>query len=187
MIDMKKDKFRLSHSLLSLWGQGLIEDAINTYFHLNSKDNPRMAQGRELHQKWADTIKKNKVLNLGRSTFKFNTPKVEFGENGELNKPYNELWDIGGRFDCVDGDTLYEFKSGVKNSLDYAGEYQIPFYFLLAELAEIPLTKAYLIHWNQYLDKTDFVIVWNDRKQIEKARNLVDSIGPQIFNYFKTN
>lgn len=182
-----KNKFRISHSLLNLWTNGLVDQAISTYFHLNEVDNPKMKEGRDLHKRWADSIKSKKKLVLGATTLIFDTPRVEFGENGELNKPYNELWDIGGRFDCLDGGILYEFKSGTKNALDYAGEYQIPFYFLLGELSGLSISKAMVVHHNQFLNKTDLVIVWNNEVQIERARNFIDSTGYEVYKYFLDN
>lgn len=182
-----KKRFRISHSLLSLWGQGLIQEAINTYLHINPSKDPKMAQGRALHEKWANDIKNTKTLVLGATTLRFDSPRCEYGSNGELNKPYNELWDVGGRFDCLDKKILYEFKSGVKTALDYAGEYQIPFYFLLAELAEIEIEKAILAQYNQYQNKTDLIIIWNGKEQIERVRNWIDSLAYDIYDYFRNN
>ena len=181
---MVKKKFRLSHSLLNLWASGETDRAIETYFRINQSQDPKMMEGRRLHEEWATKINKDKTLTLGLTTLTFTAPITEFGGNGELNKPYNDLWDIGGRFDCIDSPVLYEFKSGVKNGLDYAGEYQLPFYFLLAELAEIKIERAILLHYNQYLHKSDLVIVHNSREQVNKARNWVDSLAPDIFKYF---
>lgn len=184
---MVKKKFRLSHSLLLLWSQGLTDRAIETYFHINQSKDPKMMEGRRLHEEWASKINKDKTLTLGLTTLTFNSPQTEFGGNGELNKPYNDLWDLGGRFDCIDSPVLYEFKSGVKNALDYAGEYQIPFYFLLADLAGLKIERAILLHYNQYLNKSDLVIVHNSKDQVNKARNFVDSIAPSVYQYFLDN
>ena len=186
-MNKKTDRFRVSHSLLTLWDNNKIDQAVSTYFHIGGFDSPAMQQGRDLHKKWQDSILKDKKLTVGANTFKFDTPVVEFGDKGELNKPYNELWDIGGRFDALDGTTLYEFKSGVKDSLDYAGGYQIPFYFLLAELSNIKIETAYLIHYNQHTDKADFTIIHNSPWQIERVRNWIDSNAHEIFTYFKDN
>ena len=102
----------------------------------------------------------------------------------EVIVSYNELFDLKGIYDCLDEDTVHEFKTGVMTSSEYANADQIPFYFLLDELTEGRLNQAYLIHYNQYLKKNDFVKIWKSNRLIEKARNLIESIGPEIWMFF---
>ena len=184
---MDKKKFRLSYSLLSLWSQGFITEAINTYLHREVIATPQIIEGRRLHEEWATSITTSKKLILGSTEISFVNPLCEYGSKGELNKPYNDLWDIGGRFDVLDTNTLYEFKSGKTNSLTYANGFQVPFYFLLGELSGIKIDKAMIYHWNQYTKETDFMLVWNDPTHIEKARNWIDTIVPDIHSFFKKN
>lgn len=182
---MEKNRIRLSYTLCDLWSKGRIDDAVNVYLHLPSTTTPQIEQGRALHAKWANDIRTNNKLKIGRTEISFKNPICEYGENGELNKQYNDLFDVGGRWDALDGDTFYEFKSGKTNSLSYSGGYQIPFYFLLASLSNIHIKKAFIFHYNQYSNESDYMMIWNDQDYIVKAKNFIDSVAPEIQEYFE--
>jgi len=178
-----KNKLRLSYSLLTLWNNGRWEDSVKMYLHLETIKSKAMADGLELHEKWAKEITKNKRLKLGEAGFKFKNPKCEV----KKIVSYNHRWDISGTFDILDGDTIYEMKSGVMSSLEYLNTYQLPLYFLIAEIAGIKVEKGVLIHYNQHKKETDASVLWNNKRQIEKAKNFIDSLAPEIEQYFVIN
>lgn len=182
---MKKQKsspkLRLSFSLLNLWSKRMYEEAINMYLHLPLPQSLQLEEGKRYHKEWADTIIKTKLLNLGRSAFKFDAPRVEHS----VTVSYNDKFDLKGIFDCLDEPTLWEFKTGTTSTVDYSRSYQIPFYFLIAEIEKIKIDKAYLYHFDQYKNDGELIIIHNNLSLVEDAKNLVDSIGPDILQYFE--
>ena len=142
-----------------------------------------MEEGLALHQKWEKEITKSKKLDVGGTIFTFINPKCET----KKIVSYNDRWDLSGTFDALDEGTIYEFKSGVMGSLEYTNGYQLPFYFLIAELDGIEVDKGILIHYNQHKDAVDATMLWNSKRQIEKAKNFIDSLAPEVEDYFIKN
>ena len=175
-----KKRLRLSHSLLLCWMQGRYNDAIDLYLHIDSPKSEAMEDGIAHHKKWAQEIDKKKELKFGRSILKFNSPQTE----KEIIVPYKD-YDLKGIFDCLDGDTLYEFKSGRMTSLEYLQGYQLALYFLIAKLSQIQISKAILAHYNQHENTADISIVWNNSGEIDRAVNLIETMAPEIEQYFR--
>jgi len=179
-ISQKKSRLVISFSLLTLWNSGRWEDAISMYFHKDTKKSRQMSEGLEYHHKWEDSIKKDKTLTVGGCTLKFNSPKCEVKKL--VN--YSEQFDLSGIFDCIDGETLYEWKTGVASSSEYTNGNQLPFYFLIAKLEGTPIEKGVLMRYNQYEKEADLTVLWNSDEQIEKAKNFIDSLAPDILTYW---
>jgi hypothetical protein len=174
-------RIRLSHSLISAWESGNIQGAIDMYFHVDRVGSQQMIDGRAFHEEIAESINKyNSLPAYMEFQPKLVTPKTEF----EITVPYNEICDIKGIFDCLDEPNLYEWKTGVSDSLEWARTGQLPLYFLICELAKIPVDLAYLLRHNQYEKKSDLAIIHNSVKLRDKARNIVDSVAPEIHKYF---
>ena len=178
---MKTKKLRVSYSLLHLWAQGKTDDAVSTYFHMDRPTTQAMSFGRRFHEDVAKYIEKEGKLPEWLFTHEIKKPQPEL----VVTVPYNELFDIKAIFDCLDVPNLFEWKSGVTNSLVWANTHQLSLYFLVAEIAKIKVEKAYLVHWNQYTKKGDFTIVWNNKSHIEYAKNMIDSYAPEIYDFFK--
>jgi len=174
-------KIRLSHSLINAFERGNMQEVIDCYFHLNKKSSVAMEDGKKYHDEIAENINLYNTL-PPYMDFKatFLTPKTEHS----VVVPYNEICDIKGVFDCLDEPNLYEWKTGVSDSLEWARTGQIPLYFLICELAGIPVDLAYLVRHNQHEKKTDYAIIHNSQKLRDKARNICDSVCYDIFNYF---
>ena len=173
-------KLRLSYSLINLWSEGKIEQALSTYYHMEQGLTEAMKSGKEIHKDIENTIKTAGQLPAYLSPIKLLAPKSEF----VLTVPYNEQFDLKAIIDCLDGKTLYEFKTGVTESLAWSAFHQIPFYFLVCGLSGLEVEKAMLLHYNQHEKTSDFVQIWNGPRQIERARNFVDSIAPEILEFF---
>jgi hypothetical protein len=179
MIEQKR--MRVSYTLLNLWSKGKTDEAIQAYFHIERDFIPKaMKMGKDIHQEIADFVNAEKKL----PPFLPKLPLVNPQTEHRIVVKYNELFDLSGVIDLLDEPILYEFKTGVNDSLVWSSEDQIPFYFLLAEIQEIEIEKGYLVHFNQYNRTCDFTQVWNGKQMRERARNLIDSIGPEIHDYF---
>lgn len=178
-------KLRLSHTLLSLWEKGDIDAVVDAYFHVDRPSTKQMDDGKKIHEEIASHIQTYNTFPEWFFTYPLKMPECE----KEVVVSYNELFDLKGYFDCYDcvDETLFEYKTGVQDSLAWARTYQIPMYFLIAEIAKIPVEKALLIRHDQYIKDTDFVIVHNTPNKILRARNFIDSLGPEIYQYFEDN
>lgn len=174
-------KLRLSYSLLTAWERGQIEDAVNMYFHTGSMSSPQIEFGLKFHQDMADHITKYNSFPDWFFTKDLILPQCE----REVVVDYNEMFTLKAVFDCYDNPNLYEFKTGKQPSSDWCRTFQLPLYFEVAELAGIEVEKAFLIRHNQYKNETDYSMVYNNKRQRDKARNLIDSVGPEIYNFFE--
>ena len=176
-------KIRLSHTLLSLWERGDYNAAVETYFHLDREITPQMKDGRRIHEEIADHIQKYNIFPEWFFDHRLHVPEVE----KELVVPYNEWFDLKCFIDCYDSvpQDIFEYKTGVSDSLTWARTYQLPLYFLISELAGMHVNRGFLIHHNQYKKETDFVIVHNTEGKRDKARNFIDSVGPEIYTFFE--
>ena len=175
------NKIRLSYSLISLWERGDIQGAIDTYFHSSKKGTQQMEDGRATHKEIAEYLEKfNCLPDYMNFSGHFTIPKVEHA----VTVPYNEIIDLKGVFDCLEEPNLYEWKTGVSDSLEWARTWQLPLYFLICEIAKVDVKTAYLIRYNQYQKQSDMVVVHNSTKLRDKARNIVDSLGYEIWQYF---
>lgn len=176
-------KLRLSYSLLSTWQKGRPDDCVKMYFHMEMPSNKAMNAGRDIHEDIRQHV---------ATTGKFpdwlwsGVPQSPQPEK-EIIVPYNEQFDLKVIIDCLDTQTGYEWKTGTSDALTWARTAQIPLYMLACELAGIPVEKFYLVRWNQYEKKKDWSMLWNTPDKIETARNFVDSIAPEIHEYFSSN
>lgn len=139
-----------------------------------------MEDGVAFHKQWAKEIKDTKKLKIGKTELSFINPQPEL----EITVPYNDRWDLKGHIDCVDLPTIYEWKTGVMSSLEYAISYQVPLYFLLGSLSQMEIDRAVIYHFNQYKNQSDVSIVWNGREKIDKAHNFIESLAPEIEKNF---
>lgn len=173
-------KLRLSYTLLSAWLKGNPQEAVEIYFRVPRGIASHVEDGRKIHQDIQEHIETYNSFPKWLFSGGLLLPQCELPVTVE----YDERFDLKGVFDCYDIPTLYEFKSGNQSSLDWARTFQLPLYFLMAEIAQMEVEKAYLIHYNQYEKTRDYTLVWNTQKLRDKARNVIDSYAPEIYEYF---
>lgn len=175
---------RISYSLLDSWNRGDTERAIATYFHMDmpfpEKTQKRISAGLDIHKEIETYVKENGKFPEWFFKKQLNSPESE----RKVVAKYSDEFDLSGVFDCLDGDILYEFKTGTTPATEWAQTWQLPIYFLMAELNNIPIETAYIIRWNQYTKKKDFVLVHNNQRARDLARNVVDSVAPDILAFF---
>ncbi len=170
-------KLRVSYTLLSLWRGGQHEKALQFYLKKLKLTSPAMEAGK----KWDDYVCKYALEN--------NKLPVEFGGDTlsnpkaqvKIEVPFNEICDVVGVFDVLTDDTLYEIKTGnAKDSSDYAMDFQVSMYLMLAPNVE----KAYIVHYDQYIKEHDRTLIWNSPEERERGKNFVESLSPEIYDYF---
>lgn len=174
---------RISYSTLLLWSQGRHQEAVDCFLHKETKKTLAMSEGIKLHETWGATIRLSRLVTVGNTLLLFKNPRVEH----KVQCPYNDHYELSGIFDCLDGDTLYEFKSGTIGSHEYASGYQLPFYFLLCHLLAVDVQKGILVHYNQHEDTADIMVMYNNPRQIERAKNWIDSLAPEFEEYIVKN
>lgn len=177
------NKLVINFSTLNLWSKSLIDQAVQCYYHTDKFDSDAMADGRAFHDIWAREITRTKRLKIGNTTLLFKEPQCEH----LIQTDYNKDWLIKGTMDCIDESTLYEFKTGITKALDFSGTMQIPIYFLINELVGNHLDKAILLHFDQHHTKTEYIMVWNDEEKMMGARNWIDTLAPEITEYFNAH
>lgn len=177
-------KLRVSYTLLNLWGRGLVEEAVQAYFHMNRKPTEAMEFGKKFHEDMEEHIKKYNCFPDWFFNWELKLPESE----KVVVVNYNDQFDLKAILDCYDSatKTLFEYKTGVQDSLAWTRTDQIPLYFLACELANLPVEKAILIHHNQHENKSDFTIVWNHPEFRERGRNIIDSYAPEILSFFES-
>jgi hypothetical protein len=150
------------------------------YLHEPQEKTEAMIRGINFHKKCEIEIKHNKKLAIGNTRLSFDNPEPEL----KVYIPYNDYYDLSAVFDCVDGDTLYEFKTGSTSAFEYATGFQIPFYFLTLHKMGRDIKRAYIIRYNEEEGKTDLVVVRNTKKKRESAQNFIDTLAPEVYNFF---
>jgi len=146
------------------------------------KTEPNVAQqgGLDMHDKWQGEIVKTKKLVVKDRVFRFEKPEIE----KKIEHNFSELSLVKGRIDCVDGGVVWEFKSGVTSSLEYAQKDQIPFYFMLLKMSGAPPEYAEVIHYNQEEDEVDVTKIYYSEELVDSAINLCQTYEHEIYEYF---
>lgn len=171
---------RLSYTLLSLWEMNKTQDAINYYLKKSTLSSPEITDGRIYDQVWQEEIDTKKELHIGRTLIKFKEPHTQV----KIVCPYGDRFDLVGVIDCLDNETLYEWKSGTSSSLEYSDSPQVKMYFFICGALNIPVKTAIIGHYNQYSDKADITIFHNSIQQREEGENYIQSLSYEIWDYF---
>ena len=177
------NKFRASHTVLSLWASGRYDDAIDAYFKIPGFVTPQMEAGKAYHEKWEAHIKKNKTFHDELGGDKLKEPKSEL----KIVQEVYDWLDLVGVIDCLDGDQIYEFKTGVKSSSSFGSTFQVGVYGLLCKLKGIPVSSCVVIHYNQYTKKTDRSIFWITPRMLDDALNWVETYAGEMKEYIEKN
>jgi hypothetical protein len=174
-------KLRISYSLLNMWKRGQYDQAINSYLHRDQITSAAMEDGTiwDLHiTEWVNLYK---CLPEEFGGDKLINPLAQ----EKITVPYNEQCDLIILPDIIDETTLWENKTGdSKDSADYAQDFQIAIYFLGLENAH-KVDKAIINHYDQYKNELDRTLIWNTKEERNRAKNFIDSLSPEIYEYFK--
>lgn len=175
--------FRASFSILSTWESGDWERAIKMYFKLDTFCTPAMAAGKDLHKEWENETAHTKCLPKVLGGAKLKNPILEH----KIVYKMADWLNLVGVIDCNDGDTIYEYKSGVQSSESYASGKQHGVYALLARSAGYDPKLIKIYHYNQYTKKKDISLIWVTDKLVEEAREWVETLAGQMHDYYLTN
>ena len=175
---MQKNKLRLSFTLLSLWAQGNVDEAVRYYLGLKREETQAMKTGKKKH-----ILNEEYIKNLG-------TTSKEFGEldlsgaktEWKIEISYNELFDLVGVIDAYKKGVIYEFKTGKTSSFVYLSSPQIAIYTLLLKKINQPVEKIMVIRWDG--KDYDWSFRWYSDSLVDEAQNYIDSLAPEIYKFF---
>lgn len=177
------NKFRASYTVLDMWANGNWHGVVNTYFKLDRLTTPGMEQGKLLHEQWKKYIDEHKRLPDELGGTKLKNPITET----KLEVPLSDWLELVGVPDCIDGEHIYEFKTGKLSSENYASSFQGGVYGVLGTLTGRMMTKAILCHYDQYVKRTDVSYVWITDELIKKTANWIETLSAEIHEYFTQN
>jgi hypothetical protein len=176
-------KFRASYSLLKVWESGDYERAVKSYFRLEDFTTPAMAEGKAQHEKWAAEIEANKKLPQVFGGKVLKNPIIE-----KYTKVSIKDWlELSGKLDCLDEDTVYEFKTGKQSSEVYASDKQVGVYGVLCTLSRVMVRKGEIYHYDQYRRQADMSISWITDKMLKDSLDWIETLSSEIHNYFLEN
>lgn len=178
-------KFRVSFSILNSFSKGYEEDAVAMYFKLPREENIYMKEGKKFHKSWENYINKNKRLHpqLSSTTKVLKNPICEL----KLEMDINDQIQFVGVIDCLDTPIVYEFKSGIKHSSNYATSKQIDVYALLLEEHGYKVDKGIYCHFDQYKKEIDNSIIWITDKRKELAKKWLIDQATKFYQYLVNN
>jgi hypothetical protein len=174
---------RVSYTLLKLWADGKTSNAIDYYLKRDFEPTKQMIDGKAWHEKWsAESLKTGRLPEVFGGKFLTPDPKIEV----KLVVDLADWLQLVGVIDLLDGNTIYEYKTGVTSSTDYAESLQAEVYSILCVKAlKIRPDKAWYLHYNQYTKKIDCSMVWLTDGKITKAAEWVVSVATDMKNEFE--
>jgi len=176
-------KFRASFTVLNLWDQGDYDEAIKAYFKLERVKTRAMDEGSAKHDEWRRHVLATGCLPQEFGGAKLNNPSVE-----NKNVIQLENWlDFVYIPDLVDGQTIYEFKTGVTTSQQYADSKQMGVYAVGLTFDKVFVNRGVVLHWNQYTRKADTSTVWLTDKVLRDAHHWIIGQSRAMFDYISQN
>lgn len=173
-------KLRLSYTLLNLWQMGKVDEAISYYFKLERVPTEAMEQGIVIDRLIKKTIENEKKLPDFMGGVKLLNPKPQL----KIEIEYNEYFDLVGVIDCYDEGKVFEFKTGKMTSMDYLKSYQTKLYAYLLTKKNYEVKEIIVIRFNQKENISDWAKMFFNEEINEQARNFIDSIAPEIYQFF---
>lgn len=171
---------RISYSLLKTYETKSVDDVVNLYLRLDGPQTEAMKRGSDFDRKTREYIKDHKTLPPELGGKKLSNP-ISDKELLKFTVPFGN-YTLSAELDTLDSPAIYEFKSSsVKDSADYSNDYQVDFYFLVADLLGLAVDRAYIFRQDAvYLSKYDSGLVWKSPSRIENIKERIATYGPQI-------
>lgn len=136
---------RVSYSLLNQVAQGKLGNAIETYLGYESRiRSEAMQAGGAFHKAWEVETRATGSLPAVFGGRKLAAPKAEIKMAIRLNGDFT----LSGIPDLIDGEDLYEYKTGKGNAQSYGGSAQ----HLVYKVLEPNLKRANYLCYNQHED-----------------------------------
>lgn len=167
---------RLSFSVLLPWSQGNYDEATRRFLRQEIQPTPQMEFGKLLHEQWRTHIDKYKELPPELCGDKLNDPQTEM----KLEVMLEPWLQFVGIIDCLDGETIYEWKTGGADSNTYMRTPQPLVYQVLAHHQGFTPTKAVVRHYNQYTSKTTTSYRYLSQKSYDEGLNWIITTASEM-------
>lgn len=173
---------RLSYSLLNTWKRGDKQGTLNQYLGIQMIPTKQMELGTKFDKYIDDFVTKNKQLPPEFGGDKLDQPICQ---QTIVVKGYDNEFDLKGKLDIGMPKELIEVKcSASMDSAEYSDTGQLDFYFLLGELSGQHFEKGWLYRFDPTHRTYDTSLIWNGKRRIEKAKEMINKYGQEIKNYF---
>lgn len=177
---------RLSYTAFYKWNHGDIPGLVDYMRGVPFEPTEQMLEGMRLDDQACKEALDTKMLNPMFGGYKLVRPKAQLYLSAEFTTPKGRKFEMVGKPDIFDAgvDTLYELKTGVMTSFEYAGTDQVPIYALLFEQAKrILVKKAYVCRYDQYFQKTDISKVLLSKALLERTYTKLINQADDICDY----
>lgn len=174
-------RFRTSFSILNAFSKGDVQRAVDMYFKRNFVKTEAMEAGIRFHDEWERYVLKNKEIpkELSSKPIKLVDPRPEL----KLEVDLGDKFQFVGIIDCLDGETIYEFKTGRSDSSNYANGKQIDCYAYLLSKLGIKTTKGIYLHYNQHDKETDKSVVYLTDNRLKTAEKWILKYTSDMYDY----
>lgn len=177
------NKFRASYSVLSTWESGDWQRAVDQYLKLDKFTTPQMEYGKKLHGEWEQHIKRDKSLPEVFGLTKLEDPKSEI----KLEIHVADWLDFVCVPDLVDGETLYEFKTGANDANHWSNTWQTPIYAYALLANKTPVSTARIYAYNQYNQRSSMALIFLTPQLLQDAVNKMWTLSSKMWDYIQQN
>lgn len=178
----RNNRLRLSYSLIASWMRGRREETINTYLHIDNVVTAAMKRGTEFDKYVKEYCQTKRSLPPELGGGALDNPQPGF----QTTVQYNELFDLKAEFDVLDSPIIYEIKNSAnRDSGDFLEDLQVSFYFLISDLSNIKVDRAWLMRFDPVHRTYDRAMAWKSRRRVNEAREAIEIHGPAILEYFQ--
>lgn len=183
---MSNIRMRLSYTAFSMWMHNNIPGLIDYMRGVEFVPTPQMAEGMKFDDEACKMALDTKQLPDYFGGFKLQSPRAQLYLCAEMVTPKGRTFDFVGKPDVVDvtDKALYELKTGVLTSLQYAQTLQVPTQVLLLDKVKgIQIKKAYVCRHDQYFGATDVSQVILSNKLLSDAEEKIKVMADDIFDF----
>lgn len=184
-------KLSASYSILSMWEQALncvdpqmqiklMEKTIKAYFKLEYFETEAMRRGKEIHKEFEEYVKKyKKVPEVFYPNRALTNPIIETRLEMRINDEIN----LVGVPDCIDGSTIFDWKTGITKSSSYSESKQAGIYGLLCLNKDIFAETFEFCHYDQYSKSSDITKTYLSEDRLAQAFKWVTTLAPDLHHY----
>ena len=170
-----------SYSILNAWKQGQREEALKSYFNIPRPVTPQMIAGRKFHKQWQKETEATGKLPRIFGDKQLNNPKCEQKYVIDLTGRLSWLTLVG----VLDTETeteIFDYKSGISSSSQYANNEQIYMYALMKYLLGDPKQMGVVFHYNQYIKKVDVSYAWFTKARLKKVSDWIENVASDMYS-----
>lgn len=182
---MNKIHMRLSYTAFYKWMHGDIPGLIDYMRGEEFVPTPQMLEGMQLDDEACKLALDTKKLPDHFGGFTLQAPRVQLYLSADLVTPKGRSFSFVGKPDVVDiaTKTLYELKTGVMSSLQYAATLQVPTQVLLLKwFKNIEIKHAYVCRHDQYFKTSDISKVLLSDQLLGKAEASLLTMADDIYD-----